>query len=98
MSSSNTNNPQHQTAFPDSISQNPGGEPTPSTRQDLPQNNDPLMKKHEDATNPIKGGGTGSGSIGKGQASVGKEGDVGGGEDEGGKKGLGDKVKEKLGK
>lgn len=73
--------------YPSDISTDPTSEPKPSSAQSLPPNNDARMEKHAEATNPTKGGG----KISEGTASVGKEGDVGGGE-----KGMGDKIKDKL--
>lgn len=74
--------------MPSDVSKDPIGEPTPSTRQDLPPNNDAAMAKQEEATNPTKGG---SKKVSEGTASIGKEGDVPTSD-----KSFGDKVKDKL--
>ena len=88
--------------YPNEVSQNPLHEPTTSTRQDLPPNQDAQLKAAERdpniTSNPVK---MGSGAVSQGNVPVGREGQHGIGE-EGGraedveKKGLGEKIKDKF--
>ena len=108
MSTSNINNPIG--TFPDSVGKSGGplDEPKPSTRVDLPSNNDAILERADNdpstTSNPVK---KSSGGVSQGASSVGKEGteehghagrsEMSAGEPETGeKKGLGDKIKEKL--
>lgn len=75
--------------YPDSISNDPLSEPKPSTRQDLPPNNNVSIMEHEKKTNPTKH--SDNPSVSTGTASVNE--DQGGGEE---KKSMGDKIKDKL--
>lgn len=99
MSTSNVNNPTG--AFPSGISKDPLSEPKPSTRQDVPPNQGPQIKARDDdpnlTSNPVK---KGSGAASKGTSAVNEEAShaatgTGGGEGAE-KKGLGEKIKDKL--
>lgn len=85
-STSNVTNP-GDSARPDALSNDPTSEPKPSSRQDLPPNNDASIKKFEQTINPTKGG---AGSASAGTASIGREGDVGT------DKSMGEKLKDKF--
>ena len=113
MSASSTNAPgtnkiqDPQGAFPGAVSKPSLSEPAPSTRHDLPPNQDASLAAAEKdpagTSNPVK---MGSGSVAKGTSSVGKEGEHGYGEiggrdqdaDSKGTGGMGDKIKETIDK
>ena len=101
MSSSNVNNPVG--TYPSGISKEPLQEPTPSTRQDLPPNQDAQLKAQDNdphlTSNPVKKGSSsasqGTSAVNEGSRQVASE--PSSTTDGGEKKGIGEKIKEKLG-
>ena len=94
MSSSNATNPGG--IYPDSISKDPLTEPKPSSRQDALPNQDAALKaadSPENTSNPVK---KGTPSVEHGTTSVNKPDSTSAGGGEGEKKGIGEKIKEKL--
>lgn len=101
MSTSNVNNPVG--TYPSGISLDPLSEPKPSTRQDVPPNQDPQIKALDDdpsqTSNPVK---KGTSSVAQGTTTaVDREGEhsrreVTSSSEGGEKKGIGEKIKDKL--